>query len=140
MSFMCLVNMNVKQKKNSLQEDLEKFAELFDPPLKIIRRKSKNNSNHFFCIYTQDGEQLHFEHIGDDGNYGNGCFFNEMSSWNTWQEMFAIGGTLNCIHEIEPWKKYKTILHYVIPKFDSLEELKIKLAIIGPQFPKEIVR
>ena len=54
--------------------------------------------------------------------------------------MFATGGTLNCVHEIEPWKKYKTILHYVIPKFDSLEELKIKLAIIGPQFPKEIVR
>ena len=30
----------------------EKFAEMFDPPLKIIRRKSKNNSHHFFCIYT----------------------------------------------------------------------------------------
>ena len=83
---------------------------------------------------------MYFEHVGDDGNYGNGCFFNEMSSWNTWQKMFAIGGTLNCVREIEPWKKYKTILHYVVPKFDSLEELKIKLAIIGPQFPKEIVR
>ena len=83
---------------------------------------------------------MHFEHIGDDGNYGNGCFFFFLSSWNTWQELFVTGGTLNCVHEIEPLKKYKTILHYVVPKFDCLEELKIKLAIIGPQFPKEIVR